>query len=436
MIRLSGASASTTVQSLLLEPRNSLPRRRPFVAGLQDRDGDAVDRVLITFFPAPFSYTGEDVIEISCHGSPVITRLILEACLARGCRTAEPGEFTMRAFLNGKMDLAQAEAVRDLIESQTRFQARIAARQAEGGLSRELNPLKEELVTVISHLETGLEFVEEDVHPDDRSRILQSLAEVRNGVERLRRSFDCGKLVRQGLQVALAGKPNAGKSSLFNSLLRRKRAIVTPVPGTTRDALTEAFSLQGVPVRLADTAGIRATRDEVEKLGVEKSLEFLVEADVVLFVLDRSRPFDEEDRRIWREVRGGTCILVQNKEDLPPVLEVPEDVRAGCDAEVAVSALLETGLENLCGRLLEAALPGEGRLETEQIVVTDLRHQQCLERAADRLARAEGALRSAISEEYPLHDLRKCLEAIGEITGETTVEDILGRIFSSFCIGK
>ncbi len=400
-----------------------------------DPDGQLLDRVVVTFFRGPASYTGEDVAEISGHGSPLVTRQILDSLLRSGARLAQPGEFTLRAFLNGKMDLAQAEAVRDLIHSQTGFQAQLSRQQLEGVLSRQLEPLKREWIRIMSHMETSLEFVEEDVDAETRQGLLQRLGRLDESLGKLESSFRLGRLVQEGLVVAITGKPNVGKSSVFNALLEDERAIVTPLPGTTRDAVAETIDLRGVPTRMVDTAGIRATENVVERLGVKKSLDSLQEADVVLWVIDGSDEFDPEDRAIWELVRQQSTVLAINKEDLPRRIVLPAEVEAGCVDRVTMSALRGTHLEDLKAALWKAAVPGGGR-EAERVLITNIRHKRCLETARAQLRRGMASCGKGLSEEFPLYDLKKGLEALGEITGEVGVEDLLEEIFSTFCIGK
>ena len=436
IVRVSGPETKDFLGRLFgAAEKESIPHRRPVLGHFLDQEGRRLDQVLATFFPKPASYTGEDVAEISCHGSPLAVRQIMEALLGQGARLAQPGEFTLRAFLNGKMDLAQAEAVRDLIDSQTEFQARLARQQLEGELSHTLKPLKEELVRIVCHMETAVEFVEEQVEPESQERLIQSLQQVDGQLGELEESFRLGKIVHDGIFATIVGKPNSGKSSVFNSLIRSDRAIVSTTPGTTRDALTETINLGGIPARLADTAGIREATDEVENLGVQKSLQYLEQSDVVVFMVDRADVFGEEDLRVWERVREKLCVLVLNKSDLPCKAVVPEEVKRGCAAIVSVSALKGTNLDELMLALFQV-VSLEKEVGGERVMVTNIRHQRCLERARAHLQNGIESYRSGLSEEFPLYDFRKSLDALGEITGETRLEDILEQIFSSFCIGK
>jgi tRNA modification GTPase len=415
--------------------RKEATPRKTFRALFRDPGGAEVDDVLVTFFPRPHSYTGEDVVEISCHGSPVIARRILEELTREQARVATPGEFTLRAFLNRKLDLSQAEAVRDLIDSQTEFQARMAKEQLSGSLGRALESVRRSIVEVVSHLETALEFVEDDVSAAARKDLTARLLAADGELEDLEKSFRFGRIVHDGVVVVLAGKPNTGKSSIFNALAEQERAIVTEIPGTTRDALIEKIDLQGIPVTLIDTAGIRDVEDVVERIGVERAREHAQEADLVLFVLDQAGEFEPADKSIWRAIRAKPCLLVLNKADLRKKLQVPEDVGRKCVSSVPVSALMRTNLGKLSEALLEGILPS-GVWQGDRKTVTNIRHQRCIKQARKWMARALSGLGQGLSEEFVSHDLRKVLEALSELTGETTNDEVLDTIFSSFCIGK
>lgn len=384
---------------------------------------------MVTYFARPRSYTAEDLIEIGCHGSPVVLRLCVERAVAVGARLAEPGEFTLRAYVNGRIDLPQSEAVRDLIESTTLYQARIAAQQVEGSVSRRIRPLKEQLLELISLLEAGIDFAEDDISVAPAEEILRRLGPIEQGISKLAASFAYGKLVHAGLTLAIVGRPNVGKSSLFNSLLKQDRAIVTDIPGTTRDLVSETASIDGIPVRFVDTAGIRAGQDLVEKLGIARSYQAMADADVTLVVVDLSAPVNEQGRAedqalIGKAREQGRYILVGNKCDLPRVADLAE-------VHLPVSALTGEGVEDLRRRIRPAA--GE---EQELGFITSIRHEQLLRESLEALDQARKATEFGIPHEMLLLDLYAALRPIDAITGATTADDILNRIFSTFCIGK
>lgn len=436
LVRLSGPESLAILEGLSGRTRSTFEPRRATVCRLL-KEGRPLDRALVTVFPGPHSYTGEDVVEISCHGSPWVVRELVAACVALGARVAGPGEFTCRAFLNGRMDLVQAEAVNDLIRSETACQAEAARRQLEGDLSRRLSPIREEMLDVLSHLETALEFVEEDVSPDDRSTLAGRLRQIREQVATLVAGWNAGKVLREGARVVLAGRPNVGKSSLFNCLSREERALVTPHPGTTRDALREYLDVEGVPVWLMDTAGLRGGElDEVERLGVERSRAALQGADLGLLVCDGSETWQEEDGEAWSElVEKVRYVVVVNKLDLPRKVQVPAEVTQRAEAVVEVSARSGAGVEAL-GRVI-AACVGPGReLASQAAVITNARHRACLEQAAAALEAAASRLEEGWSEEVAAYELRRALNALGELTGTVTTDELLGRIFAGFCIGK
>ena len=388
---------------------------------LDPTSGERVDEVVVTFFEKPHSYTTEDVIEISAHGAPVVLEHIVEQALNRGARLAEPGEFTMRGFLHGRIDLTQAEAVRDLIESQTLFQAKAAARQLEGALSRRIAPIKKKLVELVALLEAGIDFAEDDVGVLPDERILASIDEVRRPLTALAESFAYGRIVHDGLTLAIVGRPNVGKSSLFNRLVERERAIVTAIPGTTRDLVAETVSLSGIPIRLVDTAGIRAAVDEAEEIGIRKAYEALADADIVLVVRDHtSAQHLEEEQRLLDATEGRTRILVQGRNHL---------------AEICTSAISGKGINELRERIV-AEGGGSGHEQQESGFVTNLRQRKLVEESLSALSAAENAVRNRIPHEMLLMDLHSALESLDALTGQTTTEDILNLIFSTFCIGK
>jgi tRNA modification GTPase len=391
-----------------------------------------IDEVVVTFFAKPHSYTTDDIIEISAHGSPVVLRHILELAVARGARLAEPGEFTMRAFLNGRIDLTQAEAVRDLIESQTLFQAKVAAQQLEGALSKRLQPIKQKLVGLIAQLEAGIDFAEDDVSVLPDATILAHIASVETPLQQLAASFAYGKIVHEGLTLAIVGRPNVGKSSLFNRLVERERAIVTATPGTTRDLISETVAIGGIPVQLVDTAGIRRALDEAESIGIRKSMEALADADLVLVVLDASQPVAAEDRELLAQVAQRPAIVVQNKTD---VTSLQFSVADSHPSTVRTSALTGDGIPELRTEILRH-IGGDSAVQPEAGFLTNVRHQGLVRDSLSALEAAGAAVKNRTPHEMLLLDLYSALRPLDEITGATTTDDILNLIFSTFCIGK
>ena len=391
-----------------------------------------IDEVVVTYFAKPHSYTTDDIIEIAAHGSPVVLRHIVELCLAAGARLAEPGEFTLRAFLNGRIDLTQAEAVRDLIDSQTLYQAKVAALQLEGALSRRLQPVKQELVELIAVLEAGIDFAEDDVSVLPESSILERIAAVRQPLEQLAATFAYGKIVHQGLTLAIVGRPNVGKSSLFNRLVERERAIVTAAPGTTRDLVSETVAIGGIPIQLVDTAGIRHALDEAESIGIRKSLEALAEADLVLAVLDASQPAASEDQELLRQTQGRPTIVVGNKCDL---VSIGQSLLVSDHAQVRTSAVTGQGIAELRAEILRH-IGGENGAQVEAGFLTNVRHQGLVQESLDALGAATSAVNTKVPHEMLLLDLYNALRPLDAITGATTTDDILNLIFSTFCIGK
>jgi tRNA modification GTPase len=396
-----------------------------------------IDEVVVTYFAKPHSYTTDDIVEIAAHGSPVVLRHVVEVCVARGARLAEPGEFTMRAFLNGRIDLTQAEAVRDLIESQTLYQAKVAAQQLEGALSRRLQPVKQELVELIAVLEAGIDFAEDDVSVLPDAVILERMEAVRQPLAQLAATFAYGKIVHEGLTLAIVGRPNVGKSSLFNRLVERERAIVTAIPGTTRDLVSETVALGGIPIQLVDTAGIRQALDEAESIGIRKSMEALADADLVLVVLDASQARTSEDDELLRLVEGRAAIVVGNKCDLEGSGQwsVASGRMPRAATAVRVSALTGEGIDNLRAKILQV-VGGEAGTQAEVGFLTNVRHRGLVHDALAALDAATRAVTNKVPHEMLLLDLYSALRPLDAITGETTTDDILNLIFSTFCIGK
>jgi len=424
VIRLSGPDAIAIAQRMGLSEVED--RKATLTTLTRPRDHEVLDQALLTCFRAPHSLTGEDVVEISCHGSPAVVRSVIDTTLELGAVLAGPGEFTLRALSNGKINLAQAEAIRDLIAAQTDAAVKQASRQLNGELSVALGPFKEKLVEAIVVLESALEFVEDDLPAVRVQEIERELAAVSTGVERLARTFAAGRLLQEGIRVTITGRPNVGKSSLFNSLIERERAIVTEIPGTTRDTLTEAIDLEGIPVILTDTAGLRETTDGIETLGMERTRRAMGDSDLVLVVLDGSTELGPSDHDLLSQTENTRRLVVRNKSDLPGFA-----ASSGC---INVSARTGEGLTTLRSAIL-ASLHNNG-VEDGSLLITNARHYDLLCSTQRELEAARSALREGHSEELVLAPLHNALRFLGQITGETTTEDILSEIFATFCIGK
>ncbi|HWF09234.1 MAG TPA: tRNA uridine-5-carboxymethylaminomethyl(34) synthesis GTPase MnmE [Bryobacteraceae bacterium] len=427
VVRLSGPK-SAEIAGAIIALKSELKSWQSSIGELLDDEDRVVDEVVVTFFAAPRSYTAEHVIEISCHGAPVILAHCLDRTVRAGGRLAEPGEFTLRAFLNGRIDLPQAEAVRDLIDATTLYQARVAAQQTQGSVSRRVAPIKAQLVELIALLEAGIDFAEDDVSVPPASEILRRLAPIIAQTRALAGSFRYGNLVRAGFSLAIVGPPNAGKSSLFNRLLDQDRAIVTAIPGTTRDVVSETMELVGIPVRLVDTAGIREASELIERLGIERSYEAMSDADLTLVVVDGAAPAEGAELLIGRARAQGRFVLVANKCDLPEFAQPSADY-------LSVSALTGEGIEALRSAVLDHLAP-RGELELQGGFITSLRHANLLDESLGMLEKAEKAVCAAIPHELLMLDLYCALNPLDAITGATTADDILHHIFVTFCIGK
>jgi tRNA modification GTPase len=435
VIRLSGAGAVSILRSLLLDSAFTPEPARVILKSIYDpASGDKLDSALVTYFKAPHSFTGEDVIEISCHGSPALLTQMIELSLSLGARAADRGEFTFRALLNGRLNLTQAEAVRDLIEAQTRAAVRQAAKQLGGEFSARLQPYKNSLIEIIVPLESALEFVEDDLPEDLLVNMADRLSNLGKDLEQLASTFRAGKLFKDGLRITLAGRPNAGKSSIFNRLLSSNRAIVTDIPGTTRDTITELISVSDVPIALTDTAGLRSAIDSIERLGIERTHRSIVDADLTILVLDGTQNISDEETSLLNNTRNNKFLIVLNKSDLPDF--IPSATRQVVfDAPVLeVSAKTGAGIELLRSSLLNSFAIND--LSDSDFIITNARHFDLLCQSANAVTRAEALMRNREGEELVLQELHIALQFLGEITGETTPEEILTHIFSTFCIGK
>jgi tRNA modification GTPase len=434
IVRLSGPQAAS-ITALLVRLRQPLEHVRARLADVLDEDsaGGAarIDEAVVTYYAAPNSYTAEDLVEIAAHGSPVVLEMLLGRALSLGARLAEPGEFTQRAFLSGKLDLTQAEAVRDLIAAQTLTQARLAASQMGGALSRRVEPVKLALVELIALLEAGIDFAEDDVDVTPQAEIARRIGELTPPLIALEASFARGRIVHDGLTLAIVGRPNAGKSSLFNCLIERDRAIVTATPGTTRDTVAERISLDGIPLELVDTAGLREAAEEVEQLGIARSREALADAALVVVVLDATEPLNDEERRLLAAVESRPAVVAVNKCDLIDSSRPLPD--CGNLHALATSAITGEGIPALRERILSLATGGAA---AEPGMLTSLRHQQAIAAALAALRDAAQSNAASIPHEMILLDLYRALAALDSLTGQTTPDDILNLIFSTFCIGK
>jgi len=430
IVRLSGPAARTIAEPLL-KLRHPLAPAQARFAEILDSTGETLDEAVVTWFEKPHSYTSEDIVEIAAHGSPVLLDHLLRQCLAAGARLAEPGEFTQRAFLSGRLDLTQAEAVSDLIEATTLHQARIAAQQLGGSLSRQITPIKQQLTTLIAALEAGIDFAEDDIDLLPTTEITAQIQSIQNPLTALEQTFSYGRIVREGFTLAIVGRPNVGKSSLFNCLVERDRAIVTATPGTTRDLVTERVSLEGVPVELIDTAGLRDSTDEAETIGIAKSREAMAEADVVLLVLDATAPLHEEDEAAIAALEHRPSVIVINKSDLVRAAHLSNP---DSHSLLETSALTGAGVPELRRAILSRLINEAPGAETA--LLTNLRQQQSVSDALAALNRAWRAVAAIIPHEMILLDLYEALHALDVLTGTTTNDDILNLIFSKFCIGK
>ncbi len=438
VIRLSGPGA-VAIAWRLAKDYDPVPRHASLKTLIDLETEEPIDEAILTFFKNPNSFTGEDVIEISCHGSPVLLRKVIDSCLKLGARMADPGEFTLRALANGRMNLAEAEAVRDLIDARTSAAARQAVRQMRGEFSSRLQPIKDKLLDAIVVLESALEFVEDDLPETQTERLRENLENVAEKTGEMAATFNAGRLLREGLKVTLAGRPNVGKSSLFNALLGTERAIVTEIAGTTRDQINESFVVHGIPVSLMDTAGLRETSDTVESIGVERSRRAVADADLVIVVIDAAEPVLPEDVRVLESVKDLPHVVAMNKIDkiasVEEVLDHLRKDRQDSNGEIVpASAKTGEGLDRLKHAMVHPFVAHESN--DTGFLVTDARHHDLLVRARDEINSSLELLNHGASEELTLVGLHNALRYLGQITGETTTEDMLTRIFSTFCIGK
>jgi tRNA modification GTPase len=437
VIRVSGANAISVVDSIFQPagkkaPPLAMAPTHTLHFGKVIRSGKVIDEAIASIMRAPRSFTREDVVELSCHGGVFVAKAVLDGLLDAGARLAEPGEFTKRAFLNGRIDLAQAEAVADVIHARTELALAAANEQLSGKLSRKINELRDRLMAGLAHLEAHIDFPDEDIAPDTRDGLIQRFEKGLEFIELLVRTAQEGRVLRRGIRAAILGRPNAGKSSLLNQLLGHDRAIVSPIPGTTRDTIEETANIRGLPIIFIDTAGLREASDVIEREGIRRTLETGARAELILHVVDASEPLSTEDQRYFDEFTGRKRIIIENKCDLPRALRLPGELSANA---VAVSCASGEGIEPLKDRMRELAWAGQLGGEMLEVMINS-RHEAALRRAGKSLGLAVSALRAGAGLELVSMDLRAAANAVGEVVGKTTTEDLLDSIFSQFCLGK
>lgn len=437
-VRISGPGAYA-VGDKIFKSKSEVPLKERRDRSIQygtivDENGTCIDEVLVLIMKGPHSYTAEDVLEIQCHGGREALESILQLILRSGARMANPGEFTERAFVNGRIDLAQAEAVMDVIQAKSRAGLTSAVSQLEGRLSKVINKTRNELTELVTRLEVMIDYPEEDLEDIAVPDVSGALKGMQKKLQHMLEESQSGRMIRDGVMAAIAGTPNAGKSSLLNRLLQEERAIVTDVPGTTRDVLEEWITLRGIPVCLVDTAGIRETDDTVEKIGVSRARQYLDRADIILAVIDSSRPLTEEDKDILQSVAGKNVIVVLNKTDLPPVV-TSKDLSPYGFLLCPISASTGKGLDELKDMLLQEVLKG-GFTDGPSALLTNTRHIELVRQSAEALNRAQQSLQDGMPLDCAVVDIRQAWDALGSITGDTVHDDIVEEIFSRFCLGK
>lgn len=400
------------------------------------KNGEIIDEVLVSYFKAPKSYTTEDMCEINSHGGNILVKKILEMCLENGAELAEPGEFTKRAFLNGRIDLTQAESVIDVINAKSDRELKAGVKQLEGFLSKEIKNIKKQILDVMVNIEVAIDYPEYDVEEVTNKQIIEMLNNVEKELKKLEKSFENGKIIKEGVKTAIIGKPNAGKSSLLNRILKEDRAIVTDIAGTTRDTIEEFVNINGIPLKLIDTAGIRNAKDEIEKIGINKSREIAQNADLIIAIFDSSKELSKEDKEILKIIEGKKCIIILNKIDLNKVISPNnEEFKKFRDSIIEISALNNIGIDQLFDKITKLFELSEINVDND-LVITNLRHKNLITQAIESIDKTK----STIQENMPLDIIavyiKEILENLGSITGEYVTEEIIGEIFSKFCLGK
>ncbi len=441
IVRISGEKSLDIIDDIFISKQekklSSYPARRITYGYIKNPDkGQIIDEVLAHYTRGPYTYTKEDVVEINCHGGTIPLKKILELIIKKGARIAEPGEFTKRAFLNGRIDLAQAEAVKDLISAKTEKGFDVALDQLEGSLSQKVGVARQKLLNMLAHIQVSIDFSEEDIDEVTLDYLLEESLSLQKDIGFLLKTADTGKILREGLSTVIVGKPNVGKSSLLNALLRESRAIVTEVPGTTRDVIEEHVNIKGIPLRIIDTAGIRETDDIVERIGVERSKEFFNKADLVIFVIDISTDLTKEDIEIMELLKDKKALILVNKTDLPKRADL-EKIKSYIKDKslIKISLVKGEGLEELEDAIEDLVYQGEIRAK-DSLIVTNIRHKNSLERALQSIIEGIEAIEKKMPLDFVEVDIKNTWEALGEISGDTVAEDIIDHIFSNFCLGK
>ena len=400
------------------------------------QDNQIIDEVLVSYFKAPKSYTTEDMCEINSHGGNIIMKKILELCLENGATLAEPGEFTKRAFLNGRIDLLQAESVIDVINAKSDREARTAIKQLEGELSKEINSIRKEIMDVMVNIDVSIDYPEYDVEDVTNSEVLTMLNSIEKKLISLAKSFDNGKIIKEGIKTAIIGKPNAGKSSLLNAILKEERAIVTEYEGTTRDTIEEFINIEGIPLKIIDTAGIRNAKDEVEKIGIKKSREIAKTADLIIAIFDSSKDLNEDDLEILKLIKGKKSIIILNKNDLKPKINENDNrLKTSCKDIIKISALNKEGIDNLYEKIKYLFNLNKINFDNE-VLITSVRQKDFITKALDNVKKAKETIEQKMSIDIIAIFIKDILEDLGRITGEFVTEDIINEIFAKFCLGK
>ena len=439
IIRMSG-DESFNILSKIFKPKNN--QKIEDIKGYTIKYGEIVDNkeiideVLVSYFKAPKSYTTENMCEINSHGGSIIVKKILEICLKNGAELAEPGEFTKRAFLNGRIDLAQAESVIDVINAKSEKEAKSSIKQLEGALSKEIKEIKQEILDVLVNIEVTIDYPEYDTPDVQKKEIQEMLESVKQRLSKLEESFDNGKIIKEGIKTAIIGKPNAGKSSLLNAILKENRAIVTDIEGTTRDTIEECITVKGIPLKLVDTAGIRDAKDEVEKIGIQKSIEEAKNADLVIAIFDSSKELSKEDIEILELIKERPAIILLNKSDLISKIDENDVILKGIKANIIkISAKNKNGIEDLYEKIAEMFSLDEINLDNE-VLITNIRHKNIISKAIENVKKANEAINTDMPIDIITIYIKEIMEDLGEITGEYVTEDIINEIFSKFCLGK